>query len=341
MNRIEEEVNVFNKLNNEVKDLTDKVLNFQDEIILKNKEMDKILKKLFSHPNEELKNSVIKWASHNPIEAISYYIARELDLITIYYENDNKYSELFGNCDADEDLEYSYNLINTNTLEVKKVGIIDMCSYYSSISCNKGAFLELDFLNNYKVELIKEQGHFCDDNNWSVEYNVVAFNVYMESICEIIKNNFIISKTKKNNGKIKLSKENIADLLVQYDGKLELYYKKDNTFAIFNNSDLIGFICLYIDKNLEGKYILDIESFEIFSKYRGLGYGSEVIDYLKSEYGLDISGYSSPKDNSVNFWSINGAEFDSCENCKENNDCDGFECDKPLDYCFIIPNNRL
>ena len=330
----------INMLNKEIEELKNNIKKAHEKIDLNNAIISKILKEILIPSNEQFEKCVINWVLNNPVEAISYYKAKELDIDTIYYENDNKYMELFED-DIDDDMKNNcgYTLININTLKTTSVKVEDMCDYYSTMSCGSNVFLELDFINNCKMDLmlIEEDGYFNDDNNWSIEYKIVDSENCNDSIYKIIKNNFVINELELEDNEIKLSKENIESLLYEYNNELELGYNNDKTFAIYNNSNVIGFIELSIHTDLEYGNILTVNSFEIFSKYRDLGYGSKVVNYLKSTYRLRIFGYSVPSDKTVNFWSMNGAEFDSCENCEEISNCDGCGCDEPLDSCFIIP----
>lgn len=201
MNKIE----VFNQLQNEVKDLESSVLEMQNNIKDNKSKINSLIKEILVENIEEIERCVVKWVSNNPIEAISYYIAKELET-AIYYKNDNKYIELFD--DDNIDHNYGYNLINVSTSKNIKITNRDICDYYSNLSCN--GFLELDFLNNYKIELIKETGHFRDECDWSIEYKISTSKIYKDTIYKIIKNNFIINQSEiKKDSEIQLSKENV------------------------------------------------------------------------------------------------------------------------------------
>lgn len=334
MNKEISKVELFNRLKSETDTLKDVSLEIQNMIESKTSSMDKLIKEMFEESNDLLKKCVINWVLANPIETVTYCLAKERNAKTIYYKNDDKYTELFESDNFNEEAYYS--LINKNTLESIIVSVKDVCNHYSTMSYNSS--LSLDFLNNYKINLIKEVGYFCDDNNWSIEYEILNSKSYSNSVYKVIRDNFAVNELELKDYRIKLSRENIESLIDQYTDELELGYKSDKSFAIYNDSDIIGFIQLNSDEYFE---FLDIDSFEIFEKYRGLGYGSEVIDYLKSIYGIIVSGYSVPEDKVINFWHINGAEFDSCENCEENGSCNRSECDEPLDYCFTIPRNYI
>ena len=191
MQKEKNKIELFNQLQCETKILVDSVLEMQNNIKTNKNTMNKLIKEIFLESNEHIEKCVIKWVLDNPIEAISYYIAKELKLKTVYYKNDNKYTELFGSDNIDK--KASYNLTNINTLENIIINAEDICNHFSTLSCKEGSFLELDFLNNYKIELFKEAGHFCDDNNWSIEYKIVNSKSYGDCIYKVIKNNFTIN----------------------------------------------------------------------------------------------------------------------------------------------------
>lgn len=324
---------IFQKFSNEVKELECRILETKKEIRSKKTYLETLTK--------EIEKYIIQWALDNPIEAISYCIAKELDIDTIYYKNDNNYVELFEeNIESFSEYKNRYILINVNTLKQTIISVKDICKYYSNLLADKKTCIVLESLNNYTLELIEESGKFIGDNSWNIEYKALKNKEYSNFIYEVIQNNFIINELELSKDELVITQENVKHLLNQYVEELELDYSPDNTFAIYNKSDLIGFIELGIYKNTE-KYILNLNSFEIFSKHRDLGFGSKVISILKDRYGLDIEGYSSPNDKSINFWIINGADFNSCKNCEENPECDGFECDEPLDYCFVIPSDKI
>lgn len=325
---------IFQKFSNEVKELECKILETQKEIRSKKAYIETLTK--------EIEKYIIQWALDNPIEVISYYMAKELDVDTIYYKNDNNYVELFEkSIDSISEYKNRYILINIDKLQQTIISVKDICRHYSNLLSDKKTCIVLESLNNYTLDLIKESGKFIGDNNWDIEYKALKNKEYSNFIYEIIQNNFIINELESSEDELIITQENIDSLLNQSVEELELNYSPDNTFALYNKSDLIGFIDLNIYINIENKHTLTINSFEIFSKYRDLGFGSKVISILKDRYGLDIEGYSYPDDKVVNFWAINGADFDSCENCEENPACDGFECDEPLDYCFVIPSDKI
>lgn len=337
MNNIE----TFKRLNNEVQDLENKNLDNRSEILAKKAQLEVLIEEICKSHYEKIEESMVKWLLNNPIEAISYYLAKELEIDTIYYKNDSKHVELFEeSIESISRYKDRYILINVHSLKQTVINVKDICNYYSSIP-SKIISLELDFLDNYKIDLIKEVGKYYDENTWSIKYKALNSKNYSKLIYEIIENNFIINELESIEDELVIKQENIEYLLNQYENELELSYRPNRTFSIYNEDNLIGFICLHVYKNTENKYVLNVESFEIFSKYRDLGLGSKVISILQDRYGIDIEGYSYPDDKVVNFWIINGADFDSCENCEENHTCNGFECDEPLDYCFVIPSYNL
>lgn len=330
-------LNLFNTLNEEIKDINSKIESLNESLCIKNEEMKNILKDILVETNPVFEEAIIRWALENPIEAISYYMTIKYNTQEIFYKNDNKHVELFENDIYDEDACYA--LINKNTLEVRAIETYDIVEFYSDLNCGNEVFIELDFLNNYKLPLIKEVGKFVSDCAWTIEYKALKYEAYSKAIFNIIENNFIVNENYITTDKdINLSKENIGNLLENYQNKLELNYENGRTFAIQKNSKIIGFIELAIYKNEFSESEMEILSFEIFKEYRGMGYGSEVIALLKDMCNILIQGYTKTDDKSLNFWVKNGAIYDTCTDCEGNNNRQSEEtkCDVPSKYCFYI-----
>lgn len=328
---------LFNVLNTEIKDINSKIESLNESLCVKNEEMKNILKDILVETNPIFEEAIIKWTLDNPIEAISYYMTIKYNTQEIFYKNDNKHIELFENDSYDEDACYA--LINKNTLEVKAIETYDIVEFYSDLNCGDEVFIELEFLDNYKLPLIKEVGKFISDCAWTIEYKALKYEIYSKAIFNIIENNFIVNENYFASDKdINLSKENIDNLLEEYQNELELSYESKRTFAIQKNSKVIGFIELTICKNEFGEFEMEILSFEIFEEYRSMGYGSEVIALLKEMCNILIQGCTKADDKSLNFWVKNGAIYDVCMDCEGHDNHQGEEskCGTPLKYCFYI-----
>ena len=327
---------LFNLLNFETKEINNQIESLKESLEAKEAELKNVLKDILVETNPVFEECIVKWAMKNPIEAISYYIAMKNDLKEVYFENDNKHEELFEDSDYDESAVYA--LINKKTLEVNKFKAYEVAEFYSELSGGKEISINIDFLDNYKLPLMKEEGKYIHDCAWTIEYIAIKDDAYPDSIVDIIENNFIIDEDYSiSNEEITLSQKNIDDLLEEYKSELELNYENRRTFAIYKDLKVIGFIELLIRKNDFDTYEMEIITFEIFDKYRRMGNGTKVITLLKEMCNLPICGYCKPDDGIVNFWSQNRAEFECCTNCDEYEECEGdFGCDEPLDYCFYI-----
>lgn len=326
----------FNLINNSISNLENTIKESQSKKKELVKEKKALLNSLLQESGDLIEISLCKWADKNPIEAMAYIIASEKDTSEIFYKNENSYKKLFGEESSSFITnEKTYKLINKKTFKSLEFSEREIQNHFSSLKNRDSMDLELEFLNNYKICIIKEAGSFNHENDWDINFYICKSEISREQILNILLKNFSVIE-KDFNKYIELSKEGAEDLAKEHEFDLFYGYEDySDVIVISNENNPVGLLDFYISS----KGYIEIENIEIIDEYRKLGYASRAISTIQEIFNLPITGYSTPNDDGYNFWYCMGAVFEGCENCERYNECEGFECDKPLDYCFSIDIN--
>lgn len=309
-----------------------------------------LLRTILKESPELFVDALYKWAKSNPIEAISYMYAYDLGVKEIYFKNDSSYQELFNKDGVSiGDRDITFTLYDKKTLESRSFYSGEIVEYFSRLDGVKGMSLELELLNGYKIDLIKEKGKFIDEQNWTIEFNVVNSIIPKNEIIRLLKKNFSLDFLNFNyNDKkkdISFSKDGISEFIASHSFKFFGNYSNgcppETVYLVLSDNTPVGLIDFSVYEDTQKLYL---EAIEFMEECKRLGYGTRTIEILQTIFPTcDIEGYSGEDEDRCAFFSSIGANYLSCEEycdeygCSCDRDVTGdYGCDEPYDYKFVM-----